>query len=180
MSNSQARPVDTARQIPDPGFAGDTGVGESAVLAALAAYGREPTTDRYAAALATIATSRLLVPVVAVLGEAETGADGLVRDKSADMAAVLLRGADGRQALLAFTGLDALTAWDPQARPVPVKASQAALAAVQEDASALVIDVAGPVRLVVEGDHLGALAAGYRLVRVGEQWGWVGEQPPAE
>ncbi len=174
MSDRQARPPVPGRRIPDPGFAGDAGAADPGVRSALAAYGADETADRYAEALAAVASSRLLVPVVALLGEAETGPDGLMREKSADMAAVLLRGADGRRALLAFTGTEALVSWDPEARPVPVTAAQAALAAVQEDAAALVLDVAGPVRLVVEGDHLTALAAGCRLVRVGEQWGWTG------
>ena len=84
--------------------------------------------------------------MVAELGEAETGPDGLVRDKSSDMAAVLMRGADGRLALLAFTGLEAMQRWDPDARPVPVPARTAALAALQDGAEALLIDLAGPVR----------------------------------
>jgi hypothetical protein len=71
-----------------------------------------------------------------------------VRDKSAEMAAVLMRGDEDRLALLAFTGLDALHRWDPDARPVPVPARTAALAALQDGAEALLIDVAGPVRYV--------------------------------
>ena len=50
-----------------------------------------------------------------------------------------------RLALLAFTGLDAMRSWDPAARPVPVPAPTAALAALQDGAEALLIDVAGPV-----------------------------------
>ena len=73
-----------------------------------------------------------------------------MRDKSSDMAAVLMRGADGRTALLAFTGLEAMRRWDPDARPVPVSAQVAARAALQDGAAALLIDVAGPVRFVAE------------------------------
>ena len=57
--------------------------------------------------MAALAGSRVLVPVVAVLGEVEHDAAGLTRDKDSDMAAVLLRGADGRLALLAFSGTTA-------------------------------------------------------------------------
>jgi type III secretion system (T3SS) SseB-like protein len=89
------------------------------------------------------------VPVVAELGESATGPDGLARDKSAEMATVLMRGADGRLALLAFTGLEALHRWDPDARPVPVPAATAALAAMRDGAEALLIDVAGPVAYAV-------------------------------
>ena len=72
-----------------------------------------------------------------------------MHDKSSDMATVLMRGADGRLALLAFTGLDSLQRWDPDARPVPVPARTAALAAMQDGAEALLIDLAGPVRYLV-------------------------------
>ena len=99
------------------------------------------------------------MPVVALLGEVEYDERGLAHDKSSDMAAVLLTGADGRMALLAFTGTDALAAWNAEARPVAVPTAIAARAAVQERAAALVIDVAGPVPFVVEGEDLRALAA---------------------
>jgi hypothetical protein len=90
------------------------------------------------------------------------------------MAAVLMRGGDGRLALLAFTSTDALAAWNPDARPVPVAARIAAQSAVQEKASALLLDVAGPTTLVVEGDDLVALAAGWRRVLVGDRAVWLG------
>ncbi len=124
-------------------------------------------------ALAALQDARLLVPVVAVLGEVELDADGLAHDKTSDMATVLLTGRDGRTALLAFTGTDALRAWDPDARPVPVAARLAAQSALQEGAAALVVDVAGPVTLAVEGDDLTAMAAGLRLATVGERTAWI-------
>lgn len=149
----------------------DTGEASPLLAAALTAYADEPA--RFSDVLAALGTARLLVPVVAVLGEAETGPDGLRRDKTSDMATVLLTGADGRTALLAFTSTETLAAWNPEGRPVAVPTRTAALSAVQEGAAALLIDVAGPVRVAVEGDDLAALAAGYRLARVGDQVGWV-------
>jgi len=132
-----------ARLLAGAGAPDDTGDADPALAAALAAYAADPA--REPEVLAALAEARLLVPVVATLGEAETGPDGLVRDKSADMATVLLRGADGRLALLAFTGLETMRRWDPEARPVPVPARTAALAAIQDGAAALLVDVAGPV-----------------------------------
>ncbi|MEY4136548.1 MAG: hypothetical protein RL205_676, partial [Actinomycetota bacterium] len=55
----------------------------------------------------------------------------------------------GEKGLLAFTGLDSLSAWNPDARPVPVPALAAVEAALADGASALVIDVAGPARVVL-------------------------------
>jgi len=159
------------RVIPDPGFAGDDGTAPAAVSAALAGWaaGRTP----YAEALSALQRSRLLVPVVAVLGEVEVDEAGLAHDKTSDMATVLLQGADGRLALLAFTGTASLAAWNPDGRPVPVPAELAARSAVQDGAAALVVDVAGPARFVVEGDDLHRLAEGWTLARVGEQVAWI-------
>ena len=135
------------RLLAAAGAPDDTGAADAALTAALTAYAADPA--REPEVLDALAEARLLVPVVAVLGEAETGPDGLVHDKSSDMAAVLIRGPDGRLALLAFTGLEPMQRWDPDARPVPVPARTAALAALQDGAEALLIDLAGPVRYLV-------------------------------
>lgn len=162
---------DTTRRIPDPGFADDTGAADPAVAGALAAYAQDR--RRYADALAALLDGRLLVPVVALLGEVEHGPDGLAREKDSDMATVLVTGRDGRTALLGFTGTPSLTAWNADARPVPVATRLAALAAVQEGAAALVVDLAGPVTFTIEGQDLHRVAAGWTLARAGEQAIWI-------
>jgi SseB protein N-terminal domain len=172
------------RSLPDPGFAGDDGAAAPILVEALRAYDRDPE-GLHDAALAVLQQQRLLVPVVAMLGEVEHGdghgAKGLPREKSSDMAAVLMRGRDGRTALLTFTSTDTLHRWNAEARPVPVLAATAAEAAVADHASALLVDVAGPVTFVVEGDDLRALAAGEVLVRLGDEvsdrYGWVRPAP---
>jgi SseB protein N-terminal domain len=80
-------------------------------------------------------------------------------EKVSELALPTLVGKDGRRAVLAFTCLDALARWRPDARPVPVPASRVWLAA-RFEASAAVIDVAGPVPMVVDGMRLSALAEG--------------------
>lgn len=162
---------DDTRTIPDPGFAGDDGAPPAELTAALAAWAADPRTSPDV--LAALQRARLLVPVVAVVGAVEYDETGLAHDKTSDMAAVLMRGADGRLALLAFTGTPSLTAWDPAARPVPVTASVAARSALQDGAAALLVDVAGPVRFVVEGDDLEGLARGWTLARVGSGTAWI-------
>ncbi len=159
------------RTIPDPGFAGDDGNVSPEVSSALAEHAADPEGRRHAT-LAVLQDSRLLVPVVAVLGEVEYDEQGLAHDKTSDMATVLMRGRDGRLALLAFTGTESLQRWNPEARPVPVRAQQAAEAALHDDAAALLVDVAGPTMLVVEGEDLRALAEGYRLVQTPAGWAW--------
>jgi hypothetical protein len=150
----------------DPADRGDS---DPEVAAALSAFAAGQGSEH--AALSALAGTRLLVPVVAVLAEAaatagQPGPDAaaghgrhLRREKISEMALPTLVGSDGRLAVLAFTSLPSLTAWRPDARPVPVPARQAWQAGVQE-ASAVVIDVAGPVPLAVDGARLAALAEG--------------------
>ena len=164
--------AEAPRSIPDPGFAGDTGEVSAAVADALAGYAAAPEA-RHRETLAVLLRSRVLVPVVAMLGEVEHDESGLAHDKTSDMATVLMRGRDGRLALLAFTGTAPLHRWDPDARPVPVTLRQAAQAALRDDAAALVLDVAGPVLFVVEGADLRALAEGYTLAEVSGTTAWV-------
>jgi hypothetical protein len=134
--------------------AGDTGEADPAVTAALAAYNEGKAAER--AVLMAIAASRLLVPVVAVL--AESNEDGT--EKETEMALPTLIGNDGRKAVIAFTGSATVARWRADARPVPVAAAQLWPAVAAEQADAVVIDVAGPVPLVIEGARLAALSAG--------------------
>jgi hypothetical protein len=133
--------------------AGDTGDADPAVTAILAAYQAGEATEH--AALSAVAASRLLVPVVAVLAAAND--DGT--EKETEMALPTLIGNDGRAAVIAFTGAGALREWRQDARPVPVPGPRL-WAAARSEADAVVVDIAGPVPLIVEGARLAALAAG--------------------
>ena len=159
------------RALAEPEFPDDDGAEAPEVGAALAAYDADPAAGRQPA-LAALQDTRLLVPVVATLGEVEYDAQGLAHDKTSDMAAVLITGRDGRTALLSFTSTASMQAWNPQARPVAVGARQAARAALQDGADALLVNLAGPVLFAVEGQDLRDLADGLVLRRLDEGWGW--------
>ncbi|WP_259453065.1 SseB family protein [Streptomyces ginkgonis] len=146
------------KNIPQPAFAGDDGGQDPELGRALADWARDPATEPRL--LQVLAGARLLVPVVAVLGEAETGPDGLRREKSSDMAVLTLSVPDGRRALPVFTSTAALARWRPDARPVAVTVPQALGAAVQEGAGTLVLDLGGPVEYELTGAALRSLAAG--------------------
>jgi SseB protein N-terminal domain len=118
--------------------------------------------------LAVLGDVRVFVPVVALLGDSPAGTD-----KEADMAAVLMTGADGRKALLVFSSVAAMTAWKTDARPVPVWGREAARAALDEDASALLLDLASPSFTVVETADVEHLAAGHRLVSTDAGPAWL-------
>jgi len=142
----------------DPAFRDDDGSADAGVTEAFAAFAAGQGSEQ--AVLTALAGSRLLVPIVAVLaGEAERGPGVLAGEKAADMAMPTLIGLDGRRAIPAFTSQDSMRAWQRAARPVPVQALRAWQAATA-DSCAVVIDVAGPVPLAVEGARLAALARG--------------------
>ncbi|MCC9178799.1 SseB family protein [Arthrobacter sp. zg-Y750] len=108
--------------------------------------------------VAALATARVFVPIVAVLGEEAESNHGLTADKQADMALVSLTAPDGRKALPVFTSVDALEKWHPEARPVAVYTPRAALSAVSEDAQLLVIDPGADFTFVVRRPAMWALA----------------------
>ncbi|GAA4506240.1 MULTISPECIES: SseB family protein [Nonomuraea] len=143
--------------IPDPLDAGDDGSTPPLVSAALAAYQAGAAGPERV--LNALGESRLLVPVVALLTSSEIGAHGVRQEKESEMALPKLVGKDGREAVLAFTGTEPLRLWRPDARPIQATTLQVCRAAAAEGAAAVVVDVAGPVQFVIEGEVLRALAA---------------------
>lgn len=145
--------------LAEPSFPDDDGMVDAALAEA---FGDETRV------LAILGDVRVFVPVVALPDD--TPADG---DNEADMAAVMMTGADGRQALLAFSSVAAMTAWNADARPVPVWGRQAARAALDEGASAVLLDLASPTFTVIETADVEHLAAGHRLVSTQAGPAWV-------
>jgi SseB protein N-terminal domain len=164
-------------------FGADGGAADPRAAAALAAFASGSGTEH--AALTSLASVRLLVPVVATLaavavdcapggdkaagGNCAPGGDNAAcgdhaaagdrAEKASEMSIPTLVGHDGRPAVPAFTCLDALVRWRPNARPVPVEAGSVWLSAVA-DSCAVVLDIAGPVPLAIDGARLAALANG--------------------
>jgi hypothetical protein len=161
----------------EPQFRDDRGGADPDTTAALEAFEAGRGTEHEA--LRALAGSRLLVPVVAVRADELAAGDGAEGEpagtpaappaapadaaasgeKATEMAMPAIVGRDGRRALPAFTSLNSLAAWQTGARPVPVPAASVWQSAVRESC-AVVIDIAGPVPLVVEGSRLATLAAG--------------------
>ncbi len=111
-----------------------------------------------AAVVASLATARVFVPILATLAEEGDGVADLHADKQADMALVTLKAPDGRTAMPVFTSAASLAAWHPEARPVAVYAARAALSAVAEGAELLVLDPGSPITFVVRRPAVWALA----------------------
>ena len=152
---------------PNAAWADDDGSPDPLVRQALVqADGREG----YLRAVAALGGARLLLPIVASGDESMDGPDP---DRHAEMAAVTLVNAAGVRALLAFTGLDAMQAWDAAARPVPCTLDDLAATVTEAGATVLLIDVAGPSALLIESDLVAELAQGRRLVALDDGgFGW--------
>jgi hypothetical protein len=158
---------------PSAAYSGDRGEPDPEVrtLLAVAANSRED----YLRAVAGLCTARFLLPIVAV---GDDSADGPDPERHAEMRTALLSTADGSTGLPVFTGLDALTAWKPDARPVPCRLDEVAATALESGAVAVLVDLAGPSPLVIEEGLVTELAAARRLVELdGGGWGWLFSPP---
>ena len=150
------------RSIPDPGFAGDDGErrprgggGAGGVRRGAGRRGRHaaPCSPRSTTPACWCRWSRSSA-------RWRTTTQGLAHDKTSDMAAVLMTGRTAAPPCSRSPARRRSPAWNPEARPVAGdRPRQAAQAALQDQAAALLVDVAGPVMFVVEGEDLRALAA---------------------
>ena len=149
----------TSRPFPPPStFAADDGSADPQLALVLAAY-RAGLVDLHAVQRALL-TARLLVPVVSVVDDLGETAEGSPFDKTSHISSVTVEGRDGRRAQPVFTSIAALVAWNPQARPFPRAATEVARGAYADGAVALLVDIAGPVEVVLEGPPMLALAEG--------------------
>ncbi|CAN5217232.1 SseB family protein [soil metagenome] len=100
--------------------------------------------------------SRLLIPLVAVLGGDGMTPEG--HDKSQELSIVTVVGPDGRTVLPAFTSVEAMSRWNRMARPVPATAARVALAAASEHTDLVVLDATSDTEFVIRRPALWALA----------------------
>ena len=149
------------RSLASPAFPDDNGLTDPRLVDAL---------GDDLAVLEALAEARVFVPIIALLGDVPSEGD-----KNAEMAAVLMTGADGRIALLAFTSVATMSAWDAEARPVPVLGRDAARATLDEGAAALLLDLGSASFSVVETADVQHLAAGHVMVRTPAGSAWLVE-----
>lgn len=85
---------------------------------------------------------RLLIPLLATLGESELGPHGHKVDKSADLAIVAVATPDKQTAIPVFTSVSDMAAWNQEARPVPVESERVAIAAISEGHTRIILNPA--------------------------------------
>jgi len=137
------------RSLAAPAFPDDDGAADAQVRALIADEALSGTE-----VARRLRGSRLLTSVVAVLDRVDPAGG----DKDTHMAVVSMVNERGERGLLAFTGVDSLAAWNPEARPMPALGSDVGQAAMEDGSEAIVIDVAGPHRRVLTGPDLVVLA----------------------
>ncbi|UBH05601.1 hypothetical protein K8P10_001112 [Leucobacter sp. Psy1] len=94
----------------------------------------------HADALVTLSRCRVLVPLVAEAGDIGETEGGRTVEKTQELSIVTVLGPDGRRVMPVFSSVEALRTWNSDARPIPVAAPQAALAAAQDDHALIIVD----------------------------------------
>jgi len=137
-------------------FAEDDGTAPEQFLAALASFrsgnlGAEKVVD-------SIRTSRLLIPLLAQLGESVEGAHGQRVDKSADLSIVTVKSPDNQDSLVVFSSVAAMARWNSTARPVPSDAIRVALAAASQLNTRVVLDPGSDTEFVLRRPVIAKIA----------------------
>jgi hypothetical protein len=159
LGDSAGQPWE-GRQFDDNPFGDDDGSAPPALLDALAAFqagagGPEVVVDAFR-------SSRLLIPLVAELGDEGTSDAGLTVDKSQELSIVTVSGPDGRRVLPVFSSVAAMGTWNPAARPVPADGRRVALAAAAEETELVVLDPTSETEFVLRRPAVWAVARGER------------------
>lgn len=144
------------RSFEPTAFPGDDGSAPPALADALARHGRGEAGP--AAVVDALRTARLLIPLVARLGDEGVGDHGLKVDKSAELSIITVAGPDGRTVMPVFTSVAAMGRWNPSARPVPADAVRVALAAASEETDLVVVDPMSDTEFVLRRPAVWAVA----------------------
>ncbi|BDZ53416.1 SseB family protein [Agromyces marinus] len=110
--------------------------------------------------VAAFGPARLLIPLLAELGDGgtEVGAHGHAIEKSQELSIVTVEGPDGRRVLPVFGSVEAMTAWNPAARPVPADGVRVALAAADDATELVVLDPGSATEFVLRRPAVWAVA----------------------
>lgn len=107
-------------------------------------------------------SARVLVPLIAEKGDEGVGPTGLTVDKTQELSIVTVAAPDGRKVQPVFSSVTAMQTWDATARPIPVEAVRAALAASAEGTDLIVLDPTSPTEFVIRRPAVWAIAQGER------------------
>jgi hypothetical protein len=137
-------------------YSGDNGEADANLIEAISKFQSGQLGS--AEVLRAVGQARLLIPLIANLGEGEQGAHGHQVDKSADLSIVTVLTPDNQRALPVFSSVATMTRWNPDARPVPNNGRKVALAAASEGNTRLVLDPMSETEFVVRRPGIAAVA----------------------
>ena len=150
----------SGRSFQENSFAEDNGEADPALLAALLDFNSEH--SDHVDVANKFALARVLIPLIASLGESGEGSHGHTVDKSAELSIVSVRTPDNQNALPVFTSVASMKRWNSNARPVPNNGRTLALAAVAEGNTRVVIDPGSETEFVLRRTALEAIAQGFK------------------
>jgi hypothetical protein len=137
-------------------YSGDNGEADPQLIATLSKFRSGEVSAEEV--LKALGQARLLIPLIANLGESEEGAHGHQVDKSADLSIVTVLTPDSQRALPVFSSVAAMNLWNPEARPVPNDGRKVALAAASEGNTRLVLDPMSETEFVVRRPGIACIA----------------------
>lgn len=165
-ADSAGQPFEGRSFEPNP-FQGDTGEADPSLAAALENFRvarSEPSPEgidgAFGEVIRSLHSARLLVPLIAEAGDYGVTDEGKVVEKSQELSIVHVEGPDGRGVAPFFSSVQAMSVWNPTARPVPVEASRAALATASEGLALMVLDPGSDHSVVLRRSALQAVATG--------------------
>ena len=144
------------RELEENRFAGDDGSAPKEFLTAIAGF--RVGVKGQADVVNALRSSRLLVPLLAKLGESGIGANGLKVDKSAELSIVTVKSPDDQDSLVVFTSVAAMQLWNPSARPVPTDAIRVCLAAASQLSTRVVVDPGSDTEFVIRRPAIARIA----------------------
>ena len=144
------------RELEENRFAGDDGSAPEDFLKVITGFRAGELGQ--VAVVDVLRVSRLLVPLLAQLGESEIGANGLKVDKSAELSIVTVKSPDDQDALVVFSSVAAMQRWNPSARPVPTDAIRVCLAAASQLSTRVVVDPGSDTEFVIRRPAISRIA----------------------
>ena len=144
------------RSFEQNSFADDDGKAPAELVSAIASFragevGAEQVVDQ-------IRISRLLVPLIAQVGESEVGAHGQKVDKSAELSIVTVKSPDDQESLVVFSSVEAMSQWNRYSRPVPTDAIRVCLAAASQMSTRVVLDPGTQTEFVIRRPAIAKIA----------------------
>jgi hypothetical protein len=122
---------------PNP-HAGDTGETPADVAEHLTAW--RAGTGSFTDLVAAFGGSRFLIPLVTHAGDDFDVDNPVMEDKVQELSVITVAGPSGETVIPAFTSVAAMSAWNPEARPIPIEAQRVALAAASEQTDRIVVN----------------------------------------